>query len=325
MHALDVPRAGDEQAVLLRRAELVQLLAHVKRHRPVLRPVEEQHRLVRAPEILTHIGVVHVVAGYHAVQKPEQWVRRAYPAAQYIRAAGEAAVGDDELHLLRAAVADLQHRRPAHGKAVEDYLYIRPEAFQQHVEPELHITALEDIIAVAPPAALTGSREVTGEQVKAAALIVVIVHTRRLKMLRAVAMDDEGDAPAGRVRAGVVIALKRVAAVVRQLKADAPAPAQPLGVPVAVEVIVILVPARLMQPPDYPGIAAEDITVNLARRECGSGGACERRDPSRAPHVTGSTAPTVASSEQQAMSIWNGSAPKRPSSAEEPVRLRERL
>ena len=82
-------------------------------------------------------------------------------------------------------------------------------------------------------------------------------------------MDDEGDAPAGRAGAGVVIALKRVAAVVRPLKADATAPAQPLGVPVAVEVLILLVPARLMQPPDYPGIAAEDITVNLARRECG--------------------------------------------------------
>ena len=98
-----------------------------------------------------------------------------------------------------------------------------------------------------------------------------------------------------------------------------------LGVTVAVEVIVLLMPARLVQPPDDPGAAAEDITVHLACREGGSGGTCERRDPSRAPHVTGRTAPTVASSEQQAMSIWNGSAPKRPSSAEEPVRLRERL
>ena len=129
-------------------------------------------------------------------------------------------------------------------------------------------------------------------------------------------------APAGDVLVSVLVPARDEEA---NIEACVRAALASRGVPVAVEVIILLVPARLMQPPDYPGIAAEDITVNLARRECGSGGACERRDPSRAPHVTGSTAPTVASSEQQAMSIWNGSAPKRPSSAEEPVRLRERL
>ena len=125
-------------------------------------------------------------------------------------------IGDDEFHVVAAAVAHFQYCRGAERKAVQDQRHIFAKGLAQKVDPAQGVLALISVVAEVLPEARAAGGVVHGEQVKAARSVEIVQHPRRARVLRAVAVHDEGDPPplAGR---GVVVALQQLAACGRDI------------------------------------------------------------------------------------------------------------
>ena len=179
----------------------------------------------------------------------------------------EAAVRHDEAHVSRHPVAHLQNRCAAHGKAVQNDLHIRAEALRQDLQPFQAVPALIDVIADQLSAALAGGGVVTAEQVKATAVVVVQKHTRRFRVVRAVAMNKEGDLPRRLFSAGEIKAAQLLAPVRADAYPFLRCGAQPLRrfVPVQGKVahMIFVVGKQIKQRGTAP---AENIAVQLPRQ-----------------------------------------------------------
>ena len=150
---------------------------------------------------------------------------------------------------------------------MEDELDLRAEALDQGVHPDQAVLALVGVEADEPPLALTVGRVVAAEEVDAPGGVVVQVEARGLGMLRAVAVDQEGDAlplPAQ----GVVPAPQPLApgrADLQLLAGPLPEPGR-RGVPLLI--VVRLVALLVQDGPQEPGaVPAEGVAVELRRKD----------------------------------------------------------
>lgn len=256
-----------EQAVLLALVMLIKLLPHVKWHGRVELSVDKEDGLTAAGKIGTHIRIAHVVAADNAVDRAKRRIHSGNFLLRQPVEVRKAAVRDDEFDRITAAVAHFQHARPSHGEAVQNDLNVTAEPRLQFIEPQQTVAALRDAPADEPAVALAVSRVVAAEEVKAAAVVVVEVHTGSLRVLGAVAVDDKDYLLAGLFAAGIVKAPERLPVGVDDGAADAPRLAQPLRRAVAQGVIALVVFFSLRQELKKPDVAAEGVFIQLTGKQ----------------------------------------------------------
>ena len=134
----------------------------------------------------------------------------------------------------------------------------------EEVEPLQAVGAFEHIIAEDPAAAHAGGGVVRREDVKAAAVVVFPEHTRGLRVLGVIAVDDKGDLTAEFRAAGEVKALQRLAAVRAYRVAQMNLPAQLFRRRVAPHIVVPAVSLFVKQSLAQTGAAPQErVSVDI--------------------------------------------------------------
>ena len=150
---------------------------------------------------------------------------------------------------------------------MEYYLNVSAEALLQKVQPFQAVAALKHVEADVAPLALTGGGVVAAEEIEAAAFVVLVVHSGGLRVLRAVAVYQKRDAPAGLFAAGVVKAAQQFAALGAHREAQLRSFTQSLRCAVAVGVVVRGMRAFVHYGVQYPrAVAAEGVFIHLGQR-----------------------------------------------------------